>query len=398
MQLPEAAVAAIVRGMAAYMQAARPTDLPPALRSLRGKHQKLLAARRNDIVSALDDEAMRAMVVDWLEDKPTGISRSDAAVLEAAARRADGWERSLASETPAPKTTSTSKDPSQALEREKARTRKAKEEARKAKETAAEALTAQRKETASLRAEVDSLREELGSIGKSLTQATKERDAAIAEAEREVRKARKRAERAEADLEAQKLKLKELRAELTQAKTVRAKEKATPARTPKAAGSSGGEAPAPQRRRKLPVPKGRYEDDPATLTEWLSTPHVHLLVDGYNVSKAEGGFGDLTLETQRRRLLEEVGVLARRHKVKATVIFDGSNIAPGTSRRHRGPVEVEYSRAEEIADDHLIEKLKGLPKHPVVVATNDKELQGRAARLGATIATSDQLLGLIRKA
>jgi predicted RNA-binding protein with PIN domain len=115
------------------------------------------------------------------------------------------------------------------------------------------------------------------------------------------------------------------------------------------------------------------------------------------VSKAEGGFGDLTLETQRRRLLQEVGKVARRHEVEATVIFDGSHIAPGTSRRHRGPVQVEYSRAGEIADDHLIAKLEGLPKYPVIVATNDKELQGRAARLGATIATSNQLLGLLRQ-
>lgn len=394
MDLPEQAVAAIVRGMGAYMQVARPTDLPSALRSLRGKHQKLLTARRKDIVAALDDEALRAMVVDWLEDKPTGIAKADAAVLMAAARREDGWEQTLAGDGPVRKKVTTTKDPSEALEREKARTRRAKEEARKAKEEAAAALAAGRKETSGLRAEVESLRSEVSSLNKRVTLAEKERDSAIADADRELRKARKRVEKAEADLERSNAKLKELRAELAEAKSVRTKARA-PAKA-RSSGASENVVPEPQRRRKLAVPKGRFEDDPATLTEWLSTPHVHLLVDGYNVSKAEGGFGDLTLETQRQRLLQEVGTLARRHKVKATVIFDGSAIAPGTSRRHRGPVEVEYSRPDEIADDHLIAKLEGLPKHPVVVATNDRELQRRAARLGATIATSNQLLGLIR--
>lgn len=37
-----------------------------------------------------------------------------------------------------------------------------------------------------------------------------------------------------------------------------------------------------------------------------------------------------------------------------------------------------------------------MPPDPVVVVTNDRELQGRARRLGATIASSNQLLTLIR--
>jgi predicted RNA-binding protein with PIN domain len=144
------------------------------------------------------------------------------------------------------------------------------------------------------------------------------------------------------------------------------------------------------------VPKGRYEDAPETLEAWLEAPGVHLLVDGYNVTKAEGGFGDIELVQQRQRLVHEVTRLIRRKGARATVIFDGSNVPPGTSRRSRGPVYVEYSRPTEIADDHLIAKLGDLPPDPVVVATNDRELQGRAAALGATVATSNQLLGLIR--
>jgi rRNA-processing protein FCF1 len=57
---------------------------------------------------------------------------------------------------------------------------------------------------------------------------------------------------------------------------------------------------------------------------------------------------------------------------------------------------VEYSTGE-IADDHLIARLEGLPvDNPVVFVTNDRELQRRAAALGATIATPSQLLALAR--
>jgi rRNA-processing protein FCF1 len=56
---------------------------------------------------------------------------------------------------------------------------------------------------------------------------------------------------------------------------------------------------------------------------------------------------------------------------------------------------VEYS-AGETADDHLIARLERLPPQPVIVVTNDKELQQRASALRATVASSDQLLALAR--
>lgn len=391
MELPETITAAIVRGVAAYMQGARPTDLPVVLRPLRGKHQKMLIAKRRDIISALDDEGVRAQILDWLKDKPSGIARPDATILGIAARRDDGWERELQVSSAPSERKSPAKDTNETLRREKERTRKAKEEARRAKAEAERDLAAERKQSASFRGQVDVLEGRTQDLERSLASTRKELVAARSEMDREVRKARKRAEKAEAALDEQKTKVRELRAELAAAKAPvvpRRKKPATPPSPP--------EDKHPKRRRRLAVPKGRFEDDPETLTEWLSVASVHLLVDGYNVSKAEGGFGDLTLERQRERLLQEVEKVARRHKIQATVIFDGSDVAPGTSRRARGPVEVEYSRPDEIADDHLVAKLEAMPKHPVVVVTNDRELQGRAARLGATIATSNQLLRLIR--
>jgi predicted RNA-binding protein with PIN domain len=360
------------------------------LRSLQGKHLKMLQARRNDVVGALEDEAQRAMILDWLADKPSGISKADADILAIAAQRENGWAETLAGKMPhANPPKGVAKNDTAALDREKERARKAREDARKAKEEAAGEIAAQKAAANESRARVAEMTHVIAGLRQEVTGREKEAQAELAQMERELRKARRRAEKAEAQLDGAKDEIRELRAQLS---------KAVPTGPP--VGKKRAPTPVmeqePVRRKRLAVPKGRLADAPETLTEWLSVPHLHLLIDGYNVSKAEGGFGDLGLETQRQRLLQEVGKVARKHKVAATVIFDGSDIAPGTSRRARGPVQVEYSRPEEIADDHLIAKLEGLPKHPVVVVTNDKELQGRAARLGATIATSNQLLRLIR--
>ena len=54
---------------------------------------------------------------------------------------------------------------------------------------------------------------------------------------------------------------------------------------------------------------GRVED-PAALDRLLALPSVHLLVDGYNVSKT--GYGELTLSDQRDRLCAH----AERHTIE----------------------------------------------------------------------------------
>ena len=388
--LSQPVVAAIVRGMSAYMQAANKIDLPASLRSLQGKHLKMLTARRDDIVASLEDPALRARVLDWLEKKPVGISKPDASVLAAAARRDEGWEKLGAS---TPRKTPVKKAPADGsvVEREREKARKARDEARRSKADAASQVTAARQQVVRLEEELAGLKKSVRDLQREVEVAVNERDSLRAESQREIRKARRRAEKAEGELERV---TKELRAKSKEA-TVRESRSKPVAKTP-ATARRPRTVKEPQRRARLSVPKGRFEDAPETLEAWLATPEVHLLVDGYNVSKAKGGFGDLKLETQRLRVVQELGKLARKHGIKATIVFDGSEVAPGISRRSRGPVAVEYSRADEIADDHLVAKLEGLPKHPVIVVTNDRELQRRTARLGATIATSDQLLELIR--
>ena len=53
-------------------------------------------------------------------------------------------------------------------------------------------------------------------------------------------------------------------------------------------------------------------------------PQVHLIIDGYNVTKT--GYGDLPLSDQRSRLVSGVGVLHAQTKAEVTVVFDGAEL------------------------------------------------------------------------
>ena len=58
--------------------------------------------------------------------------------------------------------------------------------------------------------------------------------------------------------------------------------------------------------------QGRSDDDPALLDALLCAPAVHLLVDGYNVTKT--GYGEQSLEVQRGRLLARARGARRAHR------------------------------------------------------------------------------------
>lgn len=395
MSFPSPAEGPLLRAMGSYLRAAPKSDLPAKLRPLAGRHQKMLARHKNEILGALDENAaLRGLVAEWLDDKPR-IRRADADALRLAAARPEGWEEKLAG-IATPRATKSPRRAKQTSDRDTVakaneRAKKAKEEARKARSDAERAVGAAERRAERLATQVDELAGRMRSLEKELTAARKEAERARADVQREARKARRKDDTTETALKAARRELEKARREID-----RLSESEAPVPKRRTAARTARSPKPPSTRVALRAPKGRLEDAPETLREWLRTDDVQLLIDGYNVSKAKGGFGDLSLETQRRRLIQEVGKLARAAKVPATIVFDGSEVAPGTSRRARAPVAVEYSRPGEIADDHLIAKLSSLPNFPVIVVTNDRELQHRARALGATIARSDQLLGLIR--
>ena len=399
MAVPEAALPLVVKGMGAYMRAVPALELPPDVRRLRNFHQKMLMTHARDVVKLLEDDTARGLVLQWLDEDQT-LPRKQQQALRLAAERSDGWEDALA-DLARPARPSPRVDPEQRLREElRKETEKAaaaKDEARRTKESSRRSLEDERVTNKELRKELDAARREAMARAAEAERARSDADKARAESEKVERRSRKDAAAADARAKEAASQLRAVRKELNAARRrisqlELAVEKA--ARPPGPRTQKKEVAPEP--RRPLPVPAGRFEDDPKTLDAWLDAPRVHLLVDGYNVTKSASGFPDLRLPSQRERLIEQLEKLALRKKVRTTVVFDGSDVAPGTSRLGRRRVRVEYSRPGEIADDHLMAKLGALPPDPVVVVTNDRELQGRAAAEGATIAVPAQLLELSR--
>ncbi|MGE5827767.1 MAG: NYN domain-containing protein [Micromonosporaceae bacterium] len=272
-----------------------------------------------------------------------------------------------------------------------------------------------RDELTRLRAETSALKEEFRALQKSLreSQALERRTADLLATERG------RATRAAADAEAE---LRRLRAKLaeaelaasgmrTAAKEARAVDDARlwllletigqaahglkrelavepPTRWPADYGADtsaerpGGAGPG--------RPRALEADDPARLDQLLALPKVHLVVDGYNVTKR--GFGDVSLEQQRGRLVNGLGGLAAQTGAEVTVVFDGAEKLVGLSGVPRG-VRVLFSRKGQTADELIRQLVRAEPAgRPIVVISSDKEVADGVRRHGAYPLGADALL------
>jgi predicted RNA-binding protein with PIN domain len=405
--LSDASAAAIARGVAAYVRATSPKKLPATLRPHKNVvgTAKGSARVRDKLVASLDDEATRSLIAEWLDNGKPALPKQDVKALRLAVERPAGWEDELGSNGAARPKKKSAPDLDSQLEAEKEKTRRAKEDAKKARDEARRAATIAREHASKLEGTVRELRVEVTKLKHDVDQARSVAAKAKDEVEKIERRSRRDVEKTRGEKEGAAAKLKMERKELAAARRrIGELEREVSRMTTrvdslqKSSTRARAETPSvtSRKRRPLKVPKGRMEEDPQTLDEWLETENVTLLVDGYNVAKAEGGFGDLELERQRDRVVQGVNNLARRKKVYGIVVFDGSDVPGGTRRQPRGPVSVEYSKKGETADDHLVALLESLPSNPVVLVTNDRELQDRASAHGATIARSLQLLSLIR--
>ncbi|GAB2494993.1 NYN domain-containing protein [Nocardiopsis aegyptia] len=132
---------------------------------------------------------------------------------------------------------------------------------------------------------------------------------------------------------------------------------------------------------------GLPDDDPGLLEHMLTAPRVHLLVDGYNVTKT--GYGTLPLADQRTRLLGSLEGLGSRTKAEITCVFDGADVdtPPVVAAPRR--VRLLFSAPGETADE-LIVRLVGAepPGRPVAVVTSDKEIVSAVRRSGARAVSS----------
>ncbi|HEY2795829.1 MAG TPA: NYN domain-containing protein [Micromonosporaceae bacterium] len=131
-------------------------------------------------------------------------------------------------------------------------------------------------------------------------------------------------------------------------------------------------------------------DDPVRLDRLLAMPKAHLIVDGYNVTKT--GFGDMSLEHQRNRLIGAMAGLAAQTGAEVTVCFDGADRMVGLPPAPRG-VRVLFSKKGEIADD-LIRRLVRAepPGRPIIVISSDREVADGVRRHGAYPLSAETLL------
>jgi predicted RNA-binding protein with PIN domain len=131
-------------------------------------------------------------------------------------------------------------------------------------------------------------------------------------------------------------------------------------------------------------------DGPAALDALLAVPTVHLIVDGYNVSKT--GYPELTLADQRTRLVGQLAALAARTGVEVTVVFDGAGVVAAPIRGSRG-LRVLFSDPGVIADDVIRSLVAAEPQgRPVLVATSDAAVVRSVQQRGAYTLPSAALL------
>ncbi|MGH3716437.1 MAG: NYN domain-containing protein, partial [Micromonosporaceae bacterium] len=137
-------------------------------------------------------------------------------------------------------------------------------------------------------------------------------------------------------------------------------------------------------------PRGLGADDPARLDQLLALPKPHLVIDGYNVTKS--GYGELSLEQQRKRLVSGLGGLAAQTGAEVTVAFDGAERVVGLPPAPRG-VRVLFSHKGETADELIRRLVRAEPAgRPVVVISSDKEVADGVRRHGAYPLGADALL------
>ena len=135
---------------------------------------------------------------------------------------------------------------------------------------------------------------------------------------------------------------------------------------------------------------GGAVDSVMALDALLSVQSLHLVVDGYNVTKT--GYPELPLADQRTRLAGQLAALAARTSVEITVVFDGAGVVAAPTRGSRG-VRVLFSDPGVLADDVIRALVAAEPQgRPVVVATSDKAVVTSVCAQGAHSVPSRVLL------
>ncbi|MDI2031009.1 NYN domain-containing protein [Saccharopolyspora sp. TS4A08] len=238
-----------------------------------------------------------------------------------------------------------------------------------------------------------------------LARARTDREAAIAEiaAERDreqerAREERQRADRAAAEVQVARESAREARQgdEVRLALLLETLEGAVSGlrRELGAAGSGPRPADVVRRVREQTAVAGAVADV-AALDRLLGLPAVHLIVDGYNVTKT--GYPELPLADQRDRLAHQLAALAARTGAEVTLVFDGADVLAVPTAGPRG-VRVLFSDSGVQADDVIRDLVAAEPEgRQVVVATSDRAVVTSVQRRGAYAVSSAMLLARLNR-
>jgi predicted RNA-binding protein with PIN domain len=135
-------------------------------------------------------------------------------------------------------------------------------------------------------------------------------------------------------------------------------------------------------------------DDPVMLEQLMSLPRVHLIVDGYNVTKSS--WPQLSLENQRDRLLSGLAHLIARLGTEVTVVFDAAELKDRPPLTRPRGVRVLYSPFGVIADDVIRELVAAEPAgRPLVVVTEDQAIVRDVKHAGARVVAAPALSRLL---
>lgn len=415
--LPASVRARVVAHVAEALGALAPEEVPGPLRRVaRFTPRKRATTAGAAIVAALEDERFRVSVAVNIRERQPDVLASDGDPVELAAvlwlLRPPGWEERL----PAALAELAEQEQSAA---EQSRTG---EVERLTAQLEAERV-AHRASTAELRAQVTQAQAERDQQLKTVRRANDRAQRAEAAADAALQKAQARVaegERRVAELEAE---LRRTKARLAEAEAALATGRAASRREregdtvrlrvlldallgaaqglrrelalPPAEGRPGdlveaGRTPGVA----APSAQGRPSDDPAFLERLLAVPAVHLIVDGYNVTKT--AWGTLSLEQQRDRLVSGVGAVVARTGIEATVVFDGAERdTAATSPVPRG-VRVRFSDPGEIADVLIARFVSAEPPgRPLVVVSSDGEVAAHAREAAAHAVPSLALVRLL---
>ncbi len=145
-----------------------------------------------------------------------------------------------------------------------------------------------------------------------------------------------------------------------------------------------------------PVGRTAPDDDPALFDELLALPQVHLIIDGYNVTKT--AWPNSPLHSQRQRLVTALGALVAQRRIEVTVVFDGAELSGPVQLNPPRGVRVRFSPAGVIADEVIRQLVRAEPPgRPIVVVSTDREVAESTITMGARALSATSLIARLAR-